>query len=223
MKNNTYNLDYKENREILKKFYQNNGLNSCFENDNQYLENSFEKIKNLWLENLEKIGRVNYIMIAEAPLWGSENKYIYNPRTNNSQFFYKGDLEDTLGIKIEDKLEFLKICNSIGLVILDISPFALNSKNTAINYRKMGIKKYKNLVENTLPYYFDKKIHFIKPKISGEVKVFFRYKRVKKNFEKVVVKTLLENKIVTSIDQISEISQKGGGINKSKLKEIISR
>ena len=215
-------LDYREIEEVIKSFYHNNGYGKDFKNDLLYLQTSFDEIMYLWLQNLDKIKKVNYIMIAEAPLWGSKKKYIYNPTTSLSQFFYKSDLEEVLRISIDDKREFLKICNSIGLLILDISPFALNEKDTKLNYRKLGNKNYIKIVEATLPFYFDKKIQLINSKLSDNVKVFFRYKRVKQNFEKIIGKTLLKNNIINSFDEIGDISQLGGGINKRKLKEIIT-
>lgn len=215
-------LDYREIEGIIKSFYQDNGYGKDFKYDLLYLQTSFDEIKNIWLKNLNNIEKINYIMVAEAPLWGSEKKYIYNPSTNFSQFFYKSDLEEILRISINDKAEFIKICNSIGLLIIDISPFALNEKDTRLNYRSLGKSKYKKIVEATLEFYFIKKIEIIKPKLSADTKVFFRYKRVKQNFENIIGKTFIENKIINSIEQIGDISQVGGGINKSKLKEIIS-
>lgn len=216
-------LDYLEIEGVIKSFYRENGYGNDFKNDLLYLQTSFDEIKKLWLENLNNIEYINYIMIAEAPLWGNQKKYIYNPSTNLSQFFYKSDLEEVLRISINDKAEFIKICNSIGLLIIDISPFALNETDTRLNYRNLGKSKYKKIVEATLPYYFNKKIEIIKPKLSADTEVFFRYKRVKQNFENIIGKTFLENKIINSLDQIGDISQTGGGINKSKLKEIISK
>lgn len=221
--NSNENFENYEIEKIIKSFYQDNGYDEYFKNDLIYLQTSFDEIKNIWLENLEKIEKINYIMIAEAPLWGKNKKYIYNPKTNLSQFFYKSDLEEVLRISIKDKEDFIKTCNSIGLLIIDISPYVLNEKDTKLNYRTLGKKNYKKIVESTLPFYFNKKIQLIKSKLSDDTEVFFRYKRVKQNFEDLIGKTLLENKIIDSLEKIGDISQTGGGINKSKLKEIISK
>lgn len=215
-------FEYREIEKVIKSFYKDNGYEKDFKNDLLYLQNSFEEITALWLKNLNSIQTINYIMIAEAPLWGKERKYIYNPATKLSQFFYKSDLEEVLRISITNKAEFINFCNSIGLLILDISPYALNEKNTKLNYRNLGNKKYKKIVQATLPFYFNKKIEIIKPKLSDEVKLFFRYKRVKHNFENIIGRILLDKKIIDSLEQIEDISQSGGGINKSKLKQIIS-
>ncbi|HAI81754.1 MAG TPA: hypothetical protein DCL65_12100, partial [Chryseobacterium sp.] len=71
--------------QIIKSFYQKKGYGTNFKNDLLYLQTSFDKIKNIWLKNLDEIDKINYIMIAEAPLWGNKSNYIYNPATNFSQ------------------------------------------------------------------------------------------------------------------------------------------
>lgn len=214
-------MEYSKNETILKDFYLKNGLTSRFDNDNLYLENAFNEINRIWTENLNEIEKVNFVLIAEAPLWGQTRKYIYNPEINNSQFFYRSDLSDILNIQIANKLEFLKILNKIGLVVVDISPFPLNPKNTAINYRDLSINQYRQLVSMTLPYFFNEKIKEISNKKSENCKVFFRYTRVKNIFEDLIIKTLVDHKMVTTIDELSDISQKGGGINKAMLGKIL--
>ncbi len=129
-------IDYKDNKQIIESFYNRLGLADKFENDNIYLENAFDEIKGTWIENLDKIDKVKYLLIAEAPLWGQKKKFIYNLKANNTQFFYRSDLEKILNIQITDKGEFIKVCNEIGLLVVDISPFPLNTKDTKINYSK---------------------------------------------------------------------------------------
>lgn len=116
-------MNYDHSKEILKTFYHKNSISNNFERDNQYLETAFNEITKIWFKNLVLIKEVRYLMIAEAPLWGSSKSYIYNPTTQFTQFFHKGDLEHVLGIPIKDKVEFIKRCNEIGLLIIDISPF----------------------------------------------------------------------------------------------------
>lgn len=215
-------MEYCKNETILKDFYLKNGLTSRFDNDNLYLENAFNEINRIWTENLNEIEKVNFVLIAEAPLWGQTRKYIYNPAINNSQFFYRSDLSDILNIQIANKLEFLKILNKIGLVVVDISPFPLNPKNTAINYRDLSTNQYRQLVSLTLPYFFEEKIKAISIKKSDNCKVFFRYTRVKNTFEDLIIKTLVDHKMVRTKDEISDISQNGGGINRAKLGEILN-
>jgi hypothetical protein len=67
----------------------------------------------------------------------------------------------------------------------------------------------------------EQKIKAIKEKKSKNVKTFFRYARVKNNFQDLISKVLLENEIISSQNEIGDISQNGGGIDKNKLKQII--
>lgn len=215
-------MNYTDNKKILKSFYDQNGLTANFEKDNKYLETAFKDITKIWLDNLNQIKTVNYLMIAEAPLWGQVKKYIYNPEINNSQFFYRSDLGDILNRNIIDKAEFIKICNEIGLLVVDISPFPLNPKDTAINYRDINANQYRQLVSLTIPTFFDLKIKAIKAKQSKNIKTFFRYSRVKNNFQDLISKVLIDNKIINSENEIGDISQNGGGVDKAKLKQILT-
>ena len=74
-------MEYNKNGQILREFYARHDLTDCFERDNAYLESAFDEINRIWFDNLCKIDEVNYLMIAEAPLWGKSKSYIYNPAT----------------------------------------------------------------------------------------------------------------------------------------------
>lgn len=223
-------MNYADNVNIIKGIYDQIGLKKRFEIDNNYLETAFNEINGVWADNLNDIKEVNFLMIAEAPLWGKDKKYIYNPETNNSQFFYRNDLGEILGKEIRDKLNFIKICNEIGLLVIDISPFPLNSKDTGINYRKnengsikLTRKQYKDLVSKTITTYFEKKVTAIKSKKSNNIIVFFRYARVKSAFQKMISKVLIDNGMIRSENDIGDISKSGGNIDKTKLAQIINR
>jgi len=219
--NRTMRIDFTNNKNILQNYYDKQGISEKFDEDCLYLEKSFNEISKMWLENLNKIDKVNFIMIAEAPLWGKVKKYIYNPEINNSQFFYRSDLGDILNKTIADKKSFINECNDIGLIVVDISPFALNPTDTSINYRKMTTEQYRELVNLTIPHFLELKIRAIKEKKSKNVKTFFRYARVKNNFHDLISNVLIDYGIIGYQNQIGDISQKGGGIDKSKLKHII--
>lgn len=214
-------MNYSDNKPFLKAFYDLNGLSSRFDKDNIYLEKAFNEIYEIWLNNLNQIKTVKYLMIAEAPLWGKAKKYIYNPETTNSQFFYRNDLGDILNKYIADKKDFIKVCNEIGFLVVDISPFPLNPNDTAINYRSLTKTQYRQLVSQTIPTFFEKKIKAIAEKKSTNIKTFFRYARVKNNFEDLISKVLVENKIIKAQNEIGDISQNGGGIDKTKLEQLI--
>ena len=211
-------MNFEYNAQILKEFYTQLGIEKEFQDDLTYLKTSFEEITRIWLENFNQIRIVKYLMIAEAPLWGEDKKYIYNPNTNNSQFFFRSDLEDVLNIQIPDKKEFISKCNEIGLLVLDISPFPLNPKDTAINYRELKKYQYRRLVQQTIPYYFEEKIKLITSKKTENIKVFYRYARVRNYFHDLISKVLIENGVIGNINEVSNIYRQGGGIDKTKLR-----
>ena len=219
--NSQIDMDYSQSKEILKDFYNKNLIIENFERDNQYLETAFNATTEIWLNNLARIKEVRYLMIAEAPLWGSSKNYIYNPTTQFTQFFHKGDLEYILNITIKDKADFINRCNEIGLLVIDISPFPLNTIDTSINYRTISKFQYRELVEKTIPVFFEEKIKAISFKKSDEIKVFFRYARVQRNFQDLIAKVLIRNLFIRSETDIMEIFQQGGGIDKLKFKRII--
>ncbi|MDY0281709.1 MAG: hypothetical protein RBR35_14245 [Salinivirgaceae bacterium] len=222
-------INYEENRKIIESFYVKLGHENNFENDNKYLESAFKKINDIWIENFNKIEKVKYLMIAEAPLWGISEKYIYNPDSNNTQFFYRSDLEETLKTKIGNKKDFIRACNKIGLLIIDISPFPLNANDTKINYgkNKNGSKKltkteYRDLVSKTIPSFFEQKIKLINEKKSDDLKIFFRYARVKNTFQDLIETVLIKNDLIKSKNEFGDISQNGGGIDRKRIKQIIN-
>ena len=207
---------------ILKQYYLDKGLFKRFTNDEKYLSESLIEIDKLWSKNYNAIDKINYVMISEAPLWGIEEKYIYNPKIYNSQYFYRSDLEYVLNITIPNKVDFLKELMEIGFLCCDISPFALNQEDTAINYKMISKVDYKRLLIETFPIYFSERLKLIKIKTSNSVKFFYRYSRVRKAFNELISKIILENKLIRSQNEIFDISQDGGGINKIVLNEIIN-
>jgi hypothetical protein len=222
-------MDYSKNKEVLRGHYTRNGIINLFEQDNKYLEDAFNEITGIWFNNFDQISEVKYLMIAEAPLWSKLKSYIYNPNTPSTQFFYKSDLEYILNTQIKDKAEFIRVCNEIGLLIIDISPFALNSEDTIINYRNRsknnpyGLTKelYRGLAELTIPFFFEKKIKAIVLKMSSDIKVFFRYTRVKRRFQDLISDVFITNGLIKSENEILDISKRGGGIDKSKFEIIL--
>lgn len=216
-------MEWNQLRKNLKDFYFKKGLIDCFENEENYLRNSFYEMEEMWNTQFDRIKKVNYVMFSESPLWGYQKKYLYNPETRLSQFFYKSDLEFVLGKKIEHKDEFLKTLTEIGFIILDISPFVLNETDTSINYREISKRDYKTLVNDTMKFYVNHKLTRIKEKSNNSTVFFFRYSRVKNLFSDLIFKELIELGLISSKSEILEISQTGGGIHREKFKKIIEK
>lgn len=216
-------FQYNDHEAVLQKLSRDKNLTHRFKADNAYLKKAFKKIQRLWMKNLAKIRKVKYILIAEAPLWGKEKKYIYNPKASNTQFFHLNDLAEITNKEILDKKSFLKILNELGIIVVDIAPFALNEKITAINYRKLSKSEYTHLLESSFATYFETKLDMISKKKAKNVCVFYRYERVKKRFGRLIGDIFLKRKWVKDLSQIQVIMQKGGGINRMKLLQVITK
>ena len=185
------NMDYSRCKQILHDFYSENGIIDHFERDNLYLEKAFHEINEMWFRNLECIKEVKYLMIAEAPLWGKDKSYIYNPETKNTQFFQRKDLERVIGINVYNKLDFLNYCNKMGLI------------------------------EQTLTTFFDIKIQAISLKKSTSIKIFYRYRRVMIQFNDLIYNSFVKYDFAINENELSDISKRGGGIDGFKFRQII--
>jgi len=218
-------MEYAENIECLRTLYQQREILDSFDQDNSYLENAFECIEQLWQLNFEQIDKVKYLMLAEAPPWGKDDKiYIYNPDSKNTGFLYPGHLKHVLKHPIRDKSKFIECCNKLGLLVLDILPFALNGIDTKINYRELSVKQYRDLVNCTVPTYFEKKVESIKEKISDDIKIFYRYcfKKQMTNFTKgSIAEVFIDKKFIQNESEIVCISNQTGGIDTDKLRGIL--
>lgn len=228
------NLSFEKNIHSLDNIYNKYGL-TLSSNELKYLRTAFEEILKIWFNQINKINNVRAILIAEAPLWNNDgsNSYFYNPNSKFTQFFYKSDLEFVLEhlcqekITIADKTDFIKKCNEIGLVLLDVSPFPLNGNDTQLNYGKtnkgkslkISSKLYKKLIEDTLESYFLPKLNHISPKCtSNTCTILYRYKRVENQFHPLLKEHLLQ--YFTDIN-VFTIGQQGGGINRNELLKAI--
>jgi hypothetical protein len=217
-------INNKHSLKVLEKLYFDLSISKQdFKKDKIYLEDAFVGISKLWLDNFDKIDKVKYILLAEAPLWGDSESYIYNEASPFTQFFYKSDLENALEIEIGCKKSFLNKLNEIGFLIIDFSPFALN-RNTKVNYsenypdsKKLKSKLYKQLVSDTIPYYFSEKLRLAKTKINvKELDVIFRYKRVERAFQGILLESLKLQGFINQESDFKNIWQNGGGIDIDK-------
>lgn len=214
-------MEFGEIRNIVINYYNKMGFSGKIDNDIGYLETSFHEINTIWEKNLKKIKKVNIILLAESPLWGTNKKYIYNPFVSNTQFLYRSVIGKILKVDISDNHTFINVLNKMGLVVIDISPFSLNSLNTIINYNNLSKANYKELIALTIPYFFEKKIKSIIPQKSDNCIALFRYTRVKNAFEELVADILVDHQILKSKNEIETISKKGGGIDVSKFDNIL--
>lgn len=202
----------------------NNKNLSKLKNDEQYLIDALDGFHNLWEEQFNSIDEIKYVMFSESPLWGDDKSYLYNINTKLTQFFYKSDLEFALNKPntINNKSELLAQLREIGFIIVDISPFALSTKNTSLNYRSLSKDDYQYLVKQTATDFLIPILKMIHSKASFKVKYFFRYDRVLKLFKDLIGDILIRENMINDKDILVEISKQGGSIDKCKLYNLLN-
>jgi hypothetical protein len=211
----------------LEMAYSKLNLIQFYKKDFSYLKKALKKMEVFWHENLKKIEKINLIIICESPLWGENEKYFYNPETPHSQFIYCNDFnfDNNIDFTIKTKEELINHCNKLGILIIDVSPFALNDY-TEINYGKLKSSDYKKIIVNSLEYYFYKKIDYLinqtDIQINSRLKIVYRYKRVQKALSKLIERDI-KNKFKLDKNYVFDcIVQSGGGIDKNKLENLIN-
>ena len=223
--------------QLIKNVYDSHNLQEHFlKKDRSYLINAHFDIERIWQENFEKIEQVKYVILSEAPLWGESNSYIYNFSTSFTQFFYENDLYFALNQELinnsqeslsQKKEMFFKTLNDLGILILDVSPYALNSK-TAINYSrsdvdtlKLNPQEYRNLLCLSFQYYLIEKLKTVKEKINlnTTINIIYRYSRLYNLHQNV--EPYLNNAFGENNFRVNYIGQRGGGINRNMFRNIL--
>jgi len=216
-------------QEILRQYYIEEQLSSCFDADADYLKQAYEFTETLWDKNFKRISDLRLVLISEAPLFGHKKSYIYNPDTPPSSFFHFNDLEafndgkllpvlyDSENAKKEYMLERLA---ETGVIVLDVFPFALNPKHTQINYRAISRTKYRDLLRQCIRDYLLPKLIKISEASSGSTKFAYRYKVLKDNTGMVLETVLLNLKLIGSMNELECIGGSNMSLDRNKLKEI---
>jgi hypothetical protein len=93
-----------------------------------YLKKAFVATERMWAENLARVATVRLVMLSEAPLFGTEERYFYNTATSFGGFFHFQDAEAILGEGFAkgrpSKAFLLPALARAGFIILDLFPFA---------------------------------------------------------------------------------------------------
>ena len=217
-------------QDILRNLYNKYNVSDFFENDYEYLSESINDINELWNDNIKNIEQIKLIILAEAPMWGDNKKYFYNQCTDHSQFFYKSDLEYVTNQNIKNKKELISELNKTGTIILDFSPFPFNPSKTKLSYKcdnegySKKIKKtdYQNILNETFLLHLKSRLEIIKQKTNDleNIRICYRYGRVKQNLHKILKDLFLKEGFKTINNAVS-ISMNGGGIDKEKLNNEI--
>jgi hypothetical protein len=206
-------------------------------NEINYLSNAFHNIDSLYNANLTSLKPIKYIMLSEAPLWGTQvpHKYVYNLQNlKDSSFFRVKNMRDALNISsllpitnLSTKQDLVYELNLRGFLILDICPYALNKSVTSINYGWLSRKNnnnYQNLIQPTLSLFFNSKLQQIQNRLINNrigVKVFYRYPRIEKHLG-IQISSILNNYGMGIMPSpLNDIFKQGGGIDINKLSSIL--
>ena len=190
-------------------------------NEINYLYDNYCKIEEVWWSNFELIDYPIYlVLIGEAPL-RFEN-YIYNNgNTNGSPFLPEKHIKHCLALLDKDipptKEENKRPAsmNELGLLVLDMFPFAFNDKDTPkfsyeSYYTKKGEAHLEELFLQSVSWHLSEKIEKINSKVNEKTAYAFRYKR---NFD---LQSNYDLKIFQT-DEYLNFGSSGMHINKEKL------
>ena len=222
------NIQWKPISDSLKEVYQEQNILHHFEEDERYLKNAFKITEKLWEEQFNKIDKLKIIMISESPLFGDIQRYIYNPNTPASVFFYFKDLEIFLDdgqtitrpqtTQEQKNIMFEYFCKN-GFITLDIFPFALNPNHTKLHYRKMSKKLYHQLLKITTENYLIPKLKLCLEKSNEHTHYVYRYKRLFKKTENYFEEIL--NQLSPKEYKIDTINGTNMPLDRSKLKRLL--
>ena len=180
------------------------------------LDSIFEKSHSLWIENLNKISKVNYIMFCEAPPFdenGSVSNYIYDRNGEAKGMYLKAPYKALKG-KVETyppKAEMIDFLNEKGFLFLDVLPLSINFSP------KRNTKKYQDFVKyfwngngadlDFSEFIVQNRLNEMKDKISDDLRVCFALKSIS------IVVNSLDNSNLIFGDKTIHISEDLVGLN----------
>jgi len=216
--------------DALKKVYEEENILKNFKEDETYLKHAFEMTEKLWEDEFSKIDKLKVIMIAEAPLFGDKETYIYNQNTPASTFFHFKDLEAFLdeGKSIqkpktvqEQKTTMFEYFHKNGFIVLNLFAFALNENHTKINYQKMSKKLYYKLLKITTENYLVPKLKLCLEKSDENTHFIYRYKRLFDKTENHFEQVLNQVSSKGTCFKIDTINGTNMSLDRSKLRRLL--
>jgi hypothetical protein len=181
-------LSVQDFKEIVSAAGEDQLVTRVLESDWEYLWEAYEVIERLWCKQFLKFHRVHLVLLSEAPFFGEEQSYFYNPTAGATPFFNYKDYEEALGYfgpaivrrgtVAEKKVSLFNALRELGVLFLDVYPFALN-ECTEVNYGMLSRSERAELFRFTLPHYFRQKLKLILTKSAPRILFVFRYDRVR--------------------------------------------
>jgi len=222
--------NWSELESTLKDLYNQIEKSESFNNDLDYLRTAYYRVETLWKSVVLDLPLLRMVLLAEAPMFGPEEKYFYNPAAGASEFFTYLDAEALVGelcatSRLIDgerprKADMLKRLTRSGFLVLDLFPFAFRPGYTAVDYRKLSNKPlYSQLFQKTSRQHLIPKLSLIKTKIVETTVFVFRYSRVHQALESDVGDILQKCNPRLRLDKIDSIHS-GRNINRERLKDL---
>jgi len=186
--------------------------------DLDYLCCAYRRIEAWWQKNFEAMIDIKLVILSEAPLFGDTESYIYNPDSKLTNFLYPKNLSlISFRNSLRTKTDLLIALRELGILILDIFPYAFNTNNTPFSYRKLGKTAKKKLLEASSGFHLRPKLQAIRER-SNATHYCARYAVVSDILETVTPECLDNPEFRPSTLPI--ISMQGGTIDKDKLKRV---
>ncbi|MBT7753100.1 MAG: hypothetical protein HN733_01425 [Gammaproteobacteria bacterium] len=151
-----------------------------------FLYREFEKNEKIWWDNFKEIKKFNLVLIGESPLRTDDYIYYLGNKKLYSPFLNYNHIKEFLSKKknptsIRNRMEFINVLNSLGILIAEMFPFNFNKKQTKFNYRRAEDEILINLFRSSRKWNFDKKLKAIQELNKDEkITYAFRYRSQKK-------------------------------------------
>lgn len=215
---------------VLYEHYIEGGRTDRFEQDAKYLADAYRSVEEYWRLALTEAPEVRLLILAEAPLYGESCAYFYNPAAGATSFFNYKDAEVIVG-RIEEsshlrngvrprKQQMIKRLTAAGVVILDLFPFSLKEKLTALDYPSLAKSQaYIRLFSRTVDLHFIPKMRQLTLTKARPATVVFRYARLRDSLQGEVSRTLVAEGVIAGNDRIESIHMKRQ-LDRDKLIEL---
>jgi hypothetical protein len=215
---------------MLEEFYTKRGLGNEFEADSSYLGEAYQRVEKLWHSAFNQASCVRFVLLSEAPMWGSKESYFYNPTAGATSFFWYSDAKPLVGemtatntMKSEvrpRKVQMIERLTAAGFVVLDLFPFSFRPGKTAVNYRQLsGTLGYRQLFGKTVAVHLSPKLELLKKKLAARSRFVFRYARVRDDLLSEVLPILVDRRLIAPAETIQSV-HKGRNLDRERLAKL---
>jgi len=208
--------------------YKDENRENQFKVDLHYLSKAYFFTEKLWYKQFNLLPNQvpKVVMLSEAPLFGDDRSYFYNPDTAPTAFFWSKDAIAVVGEgfadckKLEEKQFLINSVTDKGFLILDLFPYSLNKNHTNINYHDARKSLYLRIFQDSLEDHLRKKLDLIE-KCSIPPLFLFRYKRLKNRLHDAVAKELRSRNLLGEDAKIESVGGSNMSLDRQRLADAI--